>query len=158
MNCSVRKEKIDEFDKSILRLLQEDGNMPQKQIAYRLNKSIATICERIKRLTNKGFITGRHAVINRKLLNLEILGFITLNLEDSSEKEMQRFTKAVMKMPGVCECVKVIGKFNVRLKVITVDVSAISSVHVQVSNLENVSHADLYIIAEDIITDKGIKF
>lgn len=152
------KGKIDEIDKSILRLLQEDSNMQLKQIAYRLNKSIATISDRIKRLSRLGFIIGSHAVLNRKLLNLGTMGYINLNLGGTSEKEMSGFVREVTKLPGVCECLKLVGKYNTRLKIVTADVTEISRIHGLVANLENVSNADLQLVAEDIIVDKGINF
>lgn len=152
------KGKIDEIDKSILRLLQEDSNMQLKQIAYRLNKSMATISDRIKRLSRLGVIIGSHAVLNRKLLNLGTMGYINLNLDGTSEKEMSGFVSEVTKLPGVCECLKLVGKYNTRLKIVTSDVTEISRIHRLVANLENVSNADLQLVAEDIIVDKGINF
>jgi Lrp/AsnC family leucine-responsive transcriptional regulator len=152
------KHKIDEVDKSILRLLQQDGNMPLKQIASKINKSVATICERIKRLSNQGVIIGHRAMINREMLDLDIMGFITLNLDDNSELEMQRFTIAVLKIPGVCECLRVSGKVNTLIKVITANVSDLSIILTKVSNLDNVSGAGFLLVVGDMIPDKGINF
>ena len=41
---------LDQTDTTILRLLQRDAELTNKEIAYQLNKSVATVHERVRRL------------------------------------------------------------------------------------------------------------
>jgi len=49
---------IDEIDKKILKILQEDSRTPFSRIAKMLNLSESTIHLRIKRLREEGIIRG----------------------------------------------------------------------------------------------------
>ena len=152
------KENIDELDRAILRLMQENIDRSQKNMAYLLNRSPATICERIKRLVKNSYITGNTAILNRKLLNINVQGFIHLNLIYHSEEEVQNFRTEISKIKGVCECVKVIGKYNFQIKIATSDIDSFSAIEKVISMLKNVRDTVNSIVVEDIIKDKGIDF
>ncbi|WP_431209605.1 Lrp/AsnC family transcriptional regulator [Puia sp. P3] len=47
---------LDPTDLQILRLLQQDASLTNKEIAFKLHKSVATIHERIRRLKEQGYI------------------------------------------------------------------------------------------------------
>lgn len=152
------KENIDELDKAILRLMQENADRPQKQIANLLNRSPATICERIKKLVKNTYITGNSAILNRKLLNINVQGIIHLNLINHSEEEVLKFKTEINKIKGVCECVKMVGKYNFQIKIATTDITSFSAIEKLISTLKNVRDTVNSIIVEDIIKDKGIDF
>ena len=51
---------LDQVDLEILKLLQRDASLTNKEVSLMLHKSIATIHERIRRLKEQGYIsTGR---------------------------------------------------------------------------------------------------
>ena len=54
--------KIDNTDRKILELLQEDGRIAASHIADEMDISIPTVSERIKKLQESGIIQGFHAV------------------------------------------------------------------------------------------------
>ncbi len=75
--------KIDKVDKEILRLLQHDGRLPTSHIAEKLNISIPTVTERIKKMQDTNIIDGIHASIDPKKLGLDVSALIIVsNLRD----------------------------------------------------------------------------
>ena len=57
---------LDQTDKSILILLQENSKYTIKELSKRLNLTSTPIFERIKRLENQGYILSYSANIDRK--------------------------------------------------------------------------------------------
>lgn len=57
---------LDSIDLEILKLLQKDASLTNKEIAFQLRKSIATVHERIRRLNEKGVIKRIVAILDRK--------------------------------------------------------------------------------------------
>ena len=60
--------KIDNTDRFILKLIQEDGRIAASHIAEELEISIPTVTERIKKMQDAGIISGIHAVLDPKKL------------------------------------------------------------------------------------------
>ena len=70
--------KVDKTDKHILAILQKDGRVSASNIATKLEISIPTVTDRIKKLQDSGIIKGIHAVLDPKPLGLVVAAIISL--------------------------------------------------------------------------------
>ena len=109
--------KIDTTDQKILNLLQEDGRIAASHIADKLDISIPTVTERIKKLQESGIIQGIHAVLDPKKLDLDVSALITVISESSVY--YKDFTKTAEKTPAVIQCFSTTGKGSHNLLVVT---------------------------------------
>lgn len=80
-------EKLDELDRAILRILQEDGRTSYSEIARRLSVPESTVRLRVKRLVEKGVIRKFAALINPFKAGYSIVAFIAVDVEPSKIKE-----------------------------------------------------------------------
>ncbi len=62
-------QDIDPTDLEILRLLQRNGELTNKEISGKLHKSVAAVHERIRRLKEQGYIRRTVAILDRKKIN-----------------------------------------------------------------------------------------
>mgnify|MGYP001193066822 CR=1 FL=1 len=69
---------LDEKDVAILEALQEDGRMPLAELGRRIGLSQPAMSERVKRLEERGVITGYGARIDLKALGLGMMAIIRL--------------------------------------------------------------------------------
>jgi len=60
---------LDPTDKAILDLLQHNAELSNKELSYKLNKAIATIHERVKRLKEQGYIKRIVAILDGKKID-----------------------------------------------------------------------------------------
>lgn len=67
-----RRSFLDDIDKQIINLLQQDCRRPIKELAEELNVPKSTVGYRIKRLEDEGIIEGYHAKINPSKLGQDI--------------------------------------------------------------------------------------
>ena len=109
--------KIDNTDRRILELLQEDGRIAASHIADELDISIPTVTERIKKLQESKIIQGIHAVLDPKQLGLDVSALITVISESSVY--YKEFTKSAEETSEVVQCFSTTGNGSHTLLVTT---------------------------------------
>lgn len=116
--------KLDEIDIKILNLLQMDGLMTYKEIAYELKKSITPIAGRIHRLRACGYIKRTVALVDIQKIRTAFIAFPHVQLNNHSEEALKEFQQAMVSFPEVMECYHLTGHFDFMLKVATTDMVA----------------------------------
>lgn len=76
-------DRIDEIDVKILSLLQENGRMKRNAIAEKVGLSLPAVSERMRKLEDRGVISGYYAVVDAKRLHLDITAFIRVMVDGS---------------------------------------------------------------------------
>ena len=139
--------KIDNTDKNILNLLQQDGRISASNIANELDISIPTVTDRIKKLQDFGIINGIHAVLDLKPLGLDVSAIITLISESSIH--YKEVTKAAENTPEVLQCFATTGKGSHMLFVVTRNSSTLEELLRKIQNWPGVIRTETQIILSD---------
>jgi Lrp/AsnC family leucine-responsive transcriptional regulator len=106
---------MDETDKKIAALLQDDCFMPQAEIARAVERVTSSVNERMRKLKADGVVRAYRAVLDPERAGFPILAFVNILLDDS--KSAETFPKQAVKVPEVLECHHVTGEWNFLLKV-----------------------------------------
>ena len=117
---------LDATDTEILKLLQQDASLTNKEISFKLRKSIATVHERIRRLKDQGYIKRMVAILDRKKINKSLIAFSQVILNDHADVTLQKFTQEVAKFPEVMECFQMTGSSDFLLRIATRDMDEYS--------------------------------
>lgn len=115
------QEDLDPTDLEILRILQTDATLTNKEMAFKLNKSIATVHERIKKLKEQGYIKRIVAILDRKKINKGLIAFSQVLLKEHTAETLVKFEKEVAKFSEVMECYQMTGAFDFILRIATND-------------------------------------
>ncbi|OYT61111.1 MAG: AsnC family transcriptional regulator [Thermofilum sp. ex4484_15] len=105
---------LDEIDRRILRVLQEDAKTPYSKISEELGISEATVHLRIKRLMKMGVIRGFQAIIDPAKVGKSITAIIAIN---SEPKMYERVLETLKKFEDIYEIYDVTGDYYAILKV-----------------------------------------
>ena len=118
MNEGSKKTRrdLDRTDRSILRILQQEGRISFTELGERVNLSTTPCTERVRRLERDGVILGYHARLNPQQLRAGLLVFVELSLDYKSGDTFEEFRRAVLKLPQVLECHLVSGEFDYLIK------------------------------------------
>ena len=92
---------LDETDTKLLRILQHDATLSNKELAFRLHKSIAAIHERVKKLKQQGYIKKTVAILDRQKINMGLISFSQVFLKAHTAEVLNEFEKEVAKFPEV---------------------------------------------------------
>jgi DNA-binding Lrp family transcriptional regulator len=79
----------------ILQLLQQDATLTNKEVAFKLHKSVATIHERIRRLKDQGYIKKVVAILDGKKLGCGLVAFSHVLLTDHTKETLDQFENTV---------------------------------------------------------------
>jgi DNA-binding Lrp family transcriptional regulator len=109
---------LDPIDRTILRLLQEDGRASIRSVAERVHVSRANAYARINRLIEDGVIRGFTARVDHERAGNGASAYITLKIVQNSWRTVR---EKLVTLPGVVHIALVSGDFDVLLLVHTVD-------------------------------------
>lgn len=108
---------LDATDITILKILQENASLTNKQIAARVHLSPTPVFERIKRLREQGYIKNFVAVLDAEKLNCSFVAFCYIKMKQHTFDNAQRLMDAVQSMEEVGECYNISGDYDFLLKV-----------------------------------------
>lgn len=108
---------LDDIDVKILRQLQKDSKITNKQLSAKLNLSVTAIYERVKRLERNGVILGYKAMVDPEKVEKSFMVLCQIKLLQHTKAYMMKFEAEVAKLSEVMECYHVSGEYDYNLKV-----------------------------------------
>ncbi|MFJ8040213.1 Lrp/AsnC family transcriptional regulator [Kitasatospora sp. NPDC096147] len=114
--------RLDQIDRSIVRLLQQDGRASIRSVAERVHVSRANAYARIARMVEDGIIRGFTARIDHERAGQGASAYITLKIVQNSWRTVR---EQLLALPGVAHIALVGGEFDVLLLVHTADNQAL---------------------------------
>jgi len=113
--------ELDLIDIKLLRLLQKDASLSNKELSYSLNKSIAAVHERVKKLKANGYIKRTVAILDRKKIGMDLISFSQVFLKAHTAEVLNEFENEVTKFAEVMECYQMAGSYDFMLRIATKD-------------------------------------
>ena len=112
---------LDEIDKKLINLLQNNSKQTTKQLSLQLNLSVTAVYERIKKLENSNVIEKYVAIANKKKIEKSFLVFCHVKLLQHSKEYVITFEREILKLAEVSECFHVSGDYDYILKIYVKD-------------------------------------
>ena len=115
---------LDNIDRKILNLLQEDARLTVQEVADSVGLSASPCHRRMRLLEERGIIRKTIALVDQKAVGLPVSVFVSIKLERQKEKDLERFARAVSGWREVLECYLMTGPRDYLLRVVVPDLSA----------------------------------
>jgi Lrp/AsnC family transcriptional regulator for asnA, asnC and gidA len=112
---------LDDTDRDILRILQEDARTPFSEIARRIEMSSATVHDRVSRMKEAGVIEGYHAKVDPQAVGLGASAFVGLQVEQGRDDAVEGFVDHLRDVDGVQEVHLTTGDWDVLVRVVAED-------------------------------------
>ncbi len=142
---------LDDFDRKILAVLRQDGRITFTDLAQQVGLSKTPCQQRVRRLVEKGVITGFAAIVDPAKVGLDHVAFAEVKLSDTREAALKQFNAAVRAIPEVEECHMIASSFDYLLKVRTVDIRRYRIVlGEKISSLPHVASTSTFVAMETI--------
>jgi len=122
-------KSLDAIDRAILRLLQEDAEIPMAKLAEAVNLSPTPCWRRVQRLKEDGVITKQVTLLDPTKLNLGVTVFVAVKTNQHSQAWFERFHKAVTAIPEVVEFYRMSGDVDYLLRVVVPSIGAYDAVY-----------------------------
>jgi Lrp/AsnC family transcriptional regulator, leucine-responsive regulatory protein len=129
---------LDEIDRHIIDIIQDDGRIKRNELALRVNLSLPAVSERLRRLEEDGIVLGYTALLNYKRLGKDITAFVFVNVDSS--KHFQSFVEHAQKLEDVLECHAITGDGTHLLKVRIANAESLEKLLAKIQSWQGVLH------------------
>lgn len=123
---------LDERDRSILQLLQEDGRLSNVELAQRINLSPSACLRRVKLLEERGLISRYVMLLDEKAVGLPGTAFVLVTLDQQGRAALDTFESAVRRHPEVTECCLLAGTADYMVRVAYADSADFERIHTDI--------------------------
>ena len=118
-------KNIDNYDRSILRVLQVDGKIGNQELAEKVNLSNSPCWRRVKKLEDSGVINGYVVMLNPKILGLTAMAYVHIALLDHTQQTIEMLDEFVANQEQIIECSSITGPNDYVLKIIEKDTESL---------------------------------
>lgn len=106
---------MDHLDLAILHCVQRDAKAKQADIADAEGVSVSTVNDRIRRLQERGVVTGTFARVAPEEVGLDVCAFVQVLISSPDNEAL--FVARIGELEAVQECHCITGDFSYLLKV-----------------------------------------
>ncbi|MEM7320069.1 MAG: Lrp/AsnC family transcriptional regulator [Pseudomonadota bacterium] len=149
-------QSIDHFDLQILKELQKDGGLSQRELADRIGLSQNACWRRLKALTETGVLQGSSARVDREKLGLDLVVFVMLRTRHHSTEWLQAFRRHVLTIPEVVDFHRIGGDYDYQLKVVTEDMPSYDRVYQRLIEKVELDSVTSYFAMEAIAENRPL--
>ncbi len=115
-------QKLDEFDRAILALMQKDASLTVDQLADRVGRSRNACWRRIRQMEDSGVIRGRVVLADPARVGCPLEVVVMVRTSAHEAGWMDRFQAAVRGMPEIVGAYRMTGDLDYLLRVRVADV------------------------------------
>ena len=141
---------MDDIDKKIVKLLQENARIPLKTLAEHVFLSSPAVSARIDRLEKEHIISGYEAKINQTKLGYHITAFVNLEIIPAQKVEFYPF---IQECPNVLECNCVTGNYSMLIKVAFPDTGELDTF---IGKLQRFGRTSTQIVFSTPVVPRGV--
>jgi Lrp/AsnC family transcriptional regulator len=114
---------MDEIDRKLLALLQEDASLSLAQLAERVGLSSTPCWKRVQKLETAGVLTRRVALVAPEKVGIGLIVFVAIEAADHSPEWLDRFARTVTALPEVMDVYRMAGEIDYMLRVAVADMA-----------------------------------
>jgi DNA-binding Lrp family transcriptional regulator len=100
---------LDSNDHAILATLRKNARLSNKDLARKVGLAESTCLERVRRLEQRGVLSGYHAEFNAKALGVAVQAIIVVRLNKHSKEAVEEFREHVLSLRETLQLFHVAG-------------------------------------------------
>ena len=142
--------KIDETDRRVLALLQENAALSVAEIGSRVGLSSTPCWRRIQTLEKQGVIRRKVALLDRRAVDVPLTVFVMIRTSQHNDVWLERFAKGVSAIPEVLEFYRMSGTVDYLLRVVVPTVEAYDAVYKRLISIADLAEVSSSFAMEEI--------
>jgi Lrp/AsnC family transcriptional regulator len=147
---------MDKIDRTILWLMQRDGDLSAERIGKKVGLSKAPCWRRIQRLRESGVIKKIVALLEPAKLNVAITVFVMIKTSKHATDWLEKFSKAIQNLPEVTEIHRMSGDVDYLIRVAVPDIAAYDAVYKKMISAVEMSDVSASFVLETIKTTTAL--
>ena len=103
---------IDEYDKKLLRLLQQNNRLTTQELSTEVNLSQSAVQRRLTKLRNEKIIEADVSIVSPIAAGIGVVCVVDIVLHEGSSKAIDSFKKSMVACEEVSQCYYVTGSYD----------------------------------------------
>jgi len=104
--------KLDEFDKHLLKLLQQNNRLTADELADTVGLSASAVQRRLKKLRGEKVIEADISIISPDVAGLGLTCIVDVILETGNSAALEKFKSSILPCSEVMQCYYVTGTYD----------------------------------------------
>lgn len=143
--------ELDDVDHAILRELEHDGRLSNKELAARVGVAPSTCHARVAALRSRGVLRGFHAVVDPEAVGRGLQAIIAVRLQAAARARLGAFARTLAARPEVRDVYLLGGAEDVLVHVAVHDSRALRAFVVEhLSTRPEVAHTQTSLVFEHL--------
>lgn len=147
---------IDNIDRSILRVLQHDASLSQRDLAEKVGLSQNACWRRLKALRESGLLKGDTVRLDSELLGLGLTVFVLVRTRHHSADWLKQFREVVLAVPNVMGFYRVAGDYDYIIKIVAEDMNAFDRIYQRLIGQVELDAVTSYLAMESIADGRDL--
>ncbi|WP_159588822.1 Lrp/AsnC family transcriptional regulator [Chelativorans xinjiangense] len=148
--------KIDHIDRTILRVLQSDSSLSQRELAEKVGLSQNACWRRLKAIQEKGLIEGHTIRLDPAKVGLGLTVFVMVRTRHHSREWLETFRRTVTTIPNIIDFYRIAGDYDYMLKVMAEDMNAFDRIYQMIIEKVELDTVTSYITMEAIADQRNL--
>ncbi len=114
---------MDEVDRKLLALLQDDSTLSMAQLAEQVGLSATPVWKRVQKLEASGVVIRRVVLVDPVQVGVGLIVFVAIEAAEHTPAWLQGFAATIAAMPEVMEAHRMAGEVDYMLRVAVPDMA-----------------------------------
>ena len=114
---------LDDIDRKLLRILQDDATLSGADLARRANVTATRAARRVERMERNGVILGQTIDIDPRALGYDVAVSLRITLDKTEKSAFDAFITAAREVPEIDAVQVLLGRVDVRLNIYARDLA-----------------------------------
>lgn len=148
--------ELDSLDKSLLRALQQDASLSQRELAEKIGLSQNACWRRLTRLRDSGIIQGHTIRLDMAAIGMGLTVFAMVRTRHHSAQWLETFRKSVLAVENVIDFFRIAGDYDYMLKIVARDMNDFDRVYQTLITENDLEAVTSYIAMEAIADSRNV--
>ncbi len=148
--------ELDEFDRRIIRALQRDASLSQRDLADTVGLSQNACWRRLRILRDSGLIQSQTIRVNPDQVGLGLTVFMMIRTRHHARDWLLTFRKEVSAIQNVIDFYRIAGDYDYMLKIVARDMNDFDRVYQRLIEKVELDTVTSYITMEPIVNNRDL--
>ncbi|GGB56169.1 transcriptional regulator [Roseibium aquae] len=150
------KQKLDQIDRALVRALQRDSRLSQRELADKVGLSQNACWRRLKALDALGVIKSHTIRLDPAEFGLDLTVFMMVRTRHHSKEWLDRFRGEILAIPNIIDFYRITGDYDYMLKVVAEDMNAFDRIYQRIIAKVDLETVTSYMTMEAIADARDI--
>lgn len=150
------QKMLDSIDKAILRTLQRDASLSQRELAEEVGLSQNACWRRLTRLRETGVITGQTVRLDMEQIGFALTVFVLIRTRQHSAEWLDQFRKSVLAIENVIDFFRIAGDYDYMLKIVARDMNDFDRIYKKLISGTDLETVTSFIAMEAIADSRDV--